>query len=213
MTMFAQRHRPILYALGVVGAIWVLAGGGYFYFNSRKPTAEKLAQHLHTTDLNRLSGQARADALRELARQMNGLSAEERRRARLAGEWDQWFAAMTEAEKGAFIEATLPSGFKQMLQSFEQLPEEKRKRAIENTLKELHRLRETVETENPELARSWSGRTNRPALSPELQQKVVKLGLKSFYGESSAQTKAELAPVIEEMQRTMESGRLFRGGR
>jgi hypothetical protein len=210
--MSARRHRAIFLAMAVIGGVWLLACGGYFYFQSSKPTAEKLAQYLQSTDLNRLSGKARADALRNLGRQMTALSMEERRRARMAGEWERWFTAMTDDEKVTFVEATLPSGFKQMIQSFEQLPEERRKRAIEITVRDLQRVQERVASEDPNFARRMAGRTNAMAnLTPQVQQKIVKIGLKSFYTESSAQSKAELAPVLEELQRAMERGRLFHG--
>jgi hypothetical protein len=51
---------------------------------------------------------------------------------------------------------------------------------------------------------------NHPPISPELQEKVMKLGMQSFYSQSSAQTKAELAPLLEQMQQVMQNGRLMR---
>jgi len=210
--MANNRRRVIVFGLTALLLGWVLALGGYFLARETKVTAEKVATHLRSVDLEHLAGSARADALRSLARQMNALPHEERRRARLEGEWERWFSAMTEQEKGEFIEATMPSGFKQMLNSFEQLPPDKRQQAIERSMRGLQKARETMEKEGPE-AQSNQGTNQSGELSPELQQKVVTIGLKTFYSESSAQTKAELAPLLEEMQKVMESGAMFRGGR
>ena len=94
-----------------------------------------------------------------------------------------------------------------MLDSFEKLPEERRKKIINDSLRRLKEAQETMAAENPrdKFARQNWG-TNAPVISPELEQKVRVLGLKTFYNESSAQTKAELAPVLEEIQRLMERG-------
>ena len=134
---------------------------------------------------------------------------EERRKARVDRAAWSWFSAMTEDEKTAFIEATMPTGFKQMLASFEQLSEEKRKQTIDDALR---RLREGSQRSGfgPRVG-NRTGTNGPPPLSDELQAKIRTIGLKTFYGQSSAQTKAELAPVLEELQRVMESGRPFRG--
>jgi hypothetical protein len=211
--MAAARYRSLYIAAGALIAVWVLAWGGYRFSQSRKVTAEKVVDYLRETNLAQLRGDARSAALRELARKMNALSIDDRRRARFGGDWDRWFREMTEAEKAEFIDATLPSGFKQMLLSFEQLPEEKRRRAIDDALSELKRARAAIEKEQPELVTRIGATNQPPELSDDLQQKVVTIGLKSIYSESSAQTKAELAPLLEEMQHLMESGRLFRGRR
>jgi len=144
-----------------------------------------------------------------LADMLNSLALEERRTARLDSEWSRWFAAMTDDERMEFMDATLPTGFKQMLASFEQLPEAQRRRSVTDAMRRMRETRERIEKENPDdFAANLD--TNAPALSPELQEKAVKLGLQTFYSQSSAQTKAEMAPLLEEIQRNMESGRLFR---
>lgn len=208
--MAKPRQRALLWAVAGLAAVWTVAGVAHHLSARSRVTAERVAASLRETDLRTLSGGARARALDRLARQMTALPMEERRRARMDEAWDRWFAAMTDAEKGAFIEATMPSGVRQMLASFEEMPEEKRRRAVTEALRDLRRAREVEAGE----AGGVRVDTNRPPpLSDDLQQRVVAIGLKTFYSESSAQTKAELAPVLEEMQRLMESGRLFRGER
>lgn len=201
------RHRPLLTGLLALALLWALALGGYWYARNSRMTAEKVRQYLASVDLRSLQGEARARAIRELVRRLNALSWEERQKARLGSEWARWLEAMTDEEQAAFIEATLPTGFKQVLTAFEELPETQRRRAIDEAVKRLREVQE--ELARGELPPEW-GPEGPPMLSEELRQRAIKTGLKTFYAESSGRMKAELAPLLEEMQRMMESGMFLR---
>ena len=205
--MLTQRWRPVFFAILAVVAIWVVALVGFRMAKGSTVTAEKVKQYVDSVEFSKLSGAARSKAIMELAHKLNALSLDERRRARMERIGSGWFEQMTEDEKATFIEATMPTGFKQMLTAFEELPEDKRRAAVEDALRRLRDSRQRLEAQG---AVNASG-TNGPVLSAELQAKVRMIGLKAFYSQSSAQTKAELAPVLEELQRVMESGRPFRG--
>jgi len=205
------KPRAVLIAVLVVAGVWLIAWGGFRLAESSRMTAEKVRAYVGSIDLSRLAGDARARAIRGLCDRLNRLSLEERRRVRLEGQWGRWFEQMTETEKGEFVEATLPTGFRQMLASFEELPEPNRKVAIDEAVKRLRETRAAMEQEGELPVEALTNAP--PALSEELQEKMVKLGLKTYYSESSAQTKAELAPLLEEIQRAMESGRFLRGRR
>ena len=201
--MFSPRQRPILLALAALALIWVVAIAGYKIAQNARVTPEKVRAYAESIDLSHLSAAERAAAIQKLAAMLNALSLEERRKLRL--ERLAWFEKMTEAEKGEFLEATLPTGFKQMLAAFEDMPTDKRQRVVDQAVKQMKEAQQKL---------GAGGQTtggNGAALSPELQEKVTKIGLKSFYSQSSAQTKAEVAPLLEEMQRAMESGRMMRG--
>jgi hypothetical protein len=201
------RQRPLVFTFLLIVTAWLLALGGYALADHWKITADKVRAYLSQTDFSKLSGDARAKALRGLEEMINGLSPDERRKARLGKLWGPWFGDMTEAEKSEFLDAILPSGFKQMLTSFEQQPPEKRKMAIDNAIKNLKAARDASPEE---YQKATAGNTNGPVLSEDLQKQVAMTGLKSVYGGSTAETKAELAPLMEEIQKNMETGRLFR---
>jgi hypothetical protein len=195
-----------VFAVIALIAIWIVAVAGYTIAKNAKATPEKVKAYVESVDFSKLSAAERAKAIRKLADMLNKLSLEDRRRARLERlTWD-WFNQMTEDEKGIFLETTMPTGFKQMLTSFEQLPEEKRKKTVDDALRHL----KEAQSQDPALANNNNGTNGPPVLSKELEAKVRSIGLQTFYSQSSAQTKAELAPVLEELQKVMESGRPFR---
>lgn len=204
----SSRYRPIVYAAMGLVLVWLVAMAGFAISRNSKMTAEKVQAYMDGIDLSKLSGDARAKALRELAEKINKLSAEERRRARLGGLIASWFNQMTEDEKAAFLEATMPTGFKQMITAFEELPEEKRRKTIDDAVKRMREQR--ADAGGDRASEAGSRGTNAPVLSKELQEKVAAIGLKTYYSESSAAAKAELAPLMEEIQRSMETGRAFR---
>lgn len=208
--MLSSRQRPIVFAVAAIAVIWLVAIAGYMIAKNAKVTADKVQTYVGSVDFSRLSAADRAKAIRKLADMLNALSLEERRRARLDRTTYRWFDEMTEQEKGEFIDATMPTGFKQMLASFEQMPEDRRRVVVDRALKQLKDAQDKMAADGQMPAQTGP---NQNALSDELRQKMTKIGLQTFYSQSSAQTKAELAPVLEEMQRMMQSGMPFRGGR
>lgn len=193
----------------VIIGLWIIALTGYTIAKNRQVTVERVRAYVESVNLAALSGSERAAAIKRLEEMLNALSPEERQKARLERLSIAWLKLMTEEEKTQFIEATMPTGFKQMLTAFEQLPEDKRRKTIDDSLKRLRDEQRRIQAASSD---DGPADTNGPpVISEDLQAKIRTIGLKTFYSESSAQTKAELAPVLEELQRSMESGRPFRG--
>ena len=204
--MSNPRRRTVFLAVVVVAALWVFAVAGYYILQSQKVTADKVRAYAGSLDLNRLSAADRTRALKTLADELNALTLAERQQLQMDRATGKWFAEMTDAEKEAFITATMPTGIKQMLSAFEQQPDDRRRKMIDDALKRLRNQNANAANGNQP---DDSG-TNQPPISPELEARMRTVGLQSFYSQSSAETKAELAPLLEELQRSMESGRMMR---
>jgi hypothetical protein len=205
----ARQTRFLICAIATIVGIWVLAMAGRAYLESLKMTSDKVRAYMESVDFARLTGDARANAIKELEDELNALPYEERQRLRLQHLIDTWFNEMTEEEKSQFVEATMPTGFKQMISAFQQLPDDKRRRLIDNTMNNLRNANDHPTRSLQNSTNAPAGGTNAPIISPELEAKIRDIGLKTFYSQSSAETKAEMAPVLEELQRQMQNGRVI----
>jgi hypothetical protein len=205
--MSNPRLRLILLAATALLVIWAVAITGYQIISHAIVTPDKVRAYAESVDFGQLSAAERAAAIARLAAMLNALTLEERQSLRVDRTAYQWFDKMTEAEKGKFLDATMPTGFNQMLAAFEDMPADKRQRVVSQAIRQMKdaRYRMAAGGQMP------PPNANGMLLSPELQDRMVKIGLQSYYSQSSAQAKAELAPLLEEMQRTMESGRMMRG--
>jgi hypothetical protein len=192
--MAGQRHRPIWVAAIALVAVWLLSWGGYVIAAKVRITPDMVRAYERSLDLNKLSAADRARALRELAEKYNALTFDERRGLRPD---TNLFAQLTEEEKAAFIEATMPTEIKQALIAFDQMPEDRRQHLIDNALRNIR-----SHPDGPD-----DGANGAPRFSPDEEAKIRSLGLKTFYSESSAETKAELAPLLNELQNQIQNGR------
>lgn len=196
-----RRHRPLIFAALALLAVWAATWTAFHLSGKTKMTADKVRQFTLATDFAQLSAAERAQAISGLADRVNALAFDERLKWRRTDNWKKWFAAMTDAERRKFIAATLPTGFKQTLEAFSQLPPEQRKQFVADAIQ---RMREDGASGINRSVADY-GPNGPPPLSPELENQVRVQGLQQFFTDSSAETKVELAPLLEEMQRQIQA--------
>jgi hypothetical protein len=194
------KTRSNLVIVTALAVMAILAWGGFVLAHNAPVTEEQLSAYSDSVDLAKLSGVERVDALRQIEQKVNALPLAERRKWWISGHWRKWFDAMTDNEKDHYVDATLPTGFKQVMDAFETLPDERRKQAIEDALHGLKEKHILVTDHEPGHAQGMYGTNAAPVLSAELENRARMLGVRTFFADSSAETKAELAPVIEELQ-------------
>lgn len=201
-----QRTRTWLMIGGGLASAALLAWAGMGLTQRPPTTAAEVGNYANSINISRLSATQRNEAIRKLEEKVNGLSLEERRKWWAEGQWHNWFDQMTEGEKGDYIDATLPTGFKQVLNAFENLPDERRHNAIDQAMRQLKATHKLVTDHEPGHPESMYGTNPPPVLSPDLENRARMTGFKTFYTESTAQIKVELAPLIVELQHQLENG-------
>lgn len=184
-----------LMGLGMLAAVW----GGVSVLMSaareRQASAEAVIRQVESRPLESLQGGERAGFLDALAVQVNRLNFEERRQLGLRRGLEPLFEQMTATERQAFLDRTLPQGFAQIIEVFNRMKPEERQAAVARALDDLRR----AEAEASEA--DWS--RARARLEDGTLSRVVEEGFQAYLQTASAETKLDLAPVIEQIQQNV----------
>ncbi len=172
-----------------LATLWAIAAGSIYWLHASQPTAASITEYLAHTDVAAQSGRDREKTIHRLENQLNDVTFEERQQLQRSGVTRRFFRALTPAEQAAFLDATLPADFRQMMEAFNQMEPAKRKQFVDHALEEM---------------KKHEGEGPPPGMEDGMSQRVIDQGLKSFYTDASSDTKLDLAPLIEQMQRNLQ---------
>jgi hypothetical protein len=174
----------------VLVGIWLVAGSIVWIVRASKPTPASLERYIAAHPIDNKSSSQRREIIDKMAAQLNRLTFEERRAFRQQNGMDRLFNSLTPEERARFLDLTLPEGFRQLMQALNKMKPEQRKKIVERALAAMESNRENGD--------------GRPPIDSEQQQKIVTQGMSAFYEQASADVKLDFAPLIEQMQRSLQ---------
>ena len=182
---------PWLKAVLALAAVWLVAGAGIWWLHATKPTAQSVTAFLDRADITARSGRDRERTIRSAESQLNDLTPDQRGELQKNGSTRRFFGTLTKEEQSAFLDATLPADFKQLMEVFNKMDPAKRKELVAHAMDEM---------------KKHAGEGPPPGMDDGMRAKIVDQGLKSFYADANADTKIDMAPLIEQMQRNIQFG-------
>lgn len=196
------RRNVIVKALAVLVAVWGCVWAVRTYAGSRKVTAERVNREVETANFADWSGKdaahdaaeaaRREKELRRIATMVNGLDFEEREKNRDNRSGEKFFSKLAPTEKNLFIELTVMETMSRFMEALDTMKPGQRKRFVEQGLKDIREGRTEAEM----------ARANE--LGDDLLDKISQEGMKAYFEKSSADTKLDLAPLMEAMNETMQ---------
>lgn len=196
------RKEVIIKAAIVLLLVWSCVGVVRFYAGSRKITAERVNREVAAANFADWSAeksspsaavaQRRDQQLRKIARLVNGLDFQEREKNRDNRTGEAFFRKLSSTEKSLFIDLTIKESMGSFMESIDAMKPEQRKKFVEQGLKEI-----TQGRTGEEMARA-------DELGSDLLDKISQQGMKAYFEKSSADTKLDLAPLMEAMNETIQ---------
>lgn len=192
-----RRQRILLQTLLLLALIWGGVAALRAFAGSKQITADKVAREIDAAGFDDWSERDGTDAtrekkLREIAGLVNRLDFAERQKTRDDRSTERFFRQMSTSEKKLFIDLTVRESMGKFMEAIDALPPEKRKEFVEQGLREI----QSGKTEE-EMARARE-------LGDDLLETIAGEGMRAYFEKASADTKLDLAPLMESMNEVMQ---------
>ena len=188
-------------------AVWVVVWGVRSFAGDRKITAQSVDQELrglNFADWSESPGTTaergrREEGIRRVSEMYNRLDFTEREKNRESRSGEVFFKKLDQGEKELFINLTIVESMNRFMEALDQMPADQRKRFVEKGLEEIREGRTEEEMERAE------------EMDDKLLTKISEEGMRAYFDKASADTKLDLAPLMEAMNEVMQGlrGREF----
>ncbi|MEP2776654.1 MAG: hypothetical protein ABJQ29_10700 [Luteolibacter sp.] len=190
----------IFKAAAVLALVWAVVFAVRSFAAGKKVTAERLDREVRELALEDWSENAGSGAeakerekeIRRVADMVNQLDFAEREKNRDSRTGEDFYGRLSPREKELFVDLTIVETMGRFMEALDQMPEEQRKSFVERGLAEINNGRTAEEMER---ASEMDG---------ELLSKISSEGMKAYFEKASADTKLDLAPLMEAMNELMQ---------
>ena len=206
----AGTRGTIIKAIAVLAAVWAIVFAVRSFAADKKITADRVEQEVRQAGFEDWSEDAgtpamaerREKKIRELAEMYNRLDFAERQKDRGSRSGEDFFKKLSGREKELFIDLTVVESMSRFMEALDQMPPEDRKRFVEKGLKEIQEGRTEEEMRRAE------------EMDANVLTKISEEGMRAYFDKASADTKMDLAPLMEAINEVMQGlrGNQF-GGR
>ncbi|MEM7145762.1 MAG: hypothetical protein AAF591_11555 [Verrucomicrobiota bacterium] len=200
--MMGSGRSMVLKGFAVLVLVWAGVWGLLTVAGVFEVTPEKVVAFVEREPIDEIEDEnARREWLERLAGMVNQFNFEQRRIFREGnrpgdggmGRGDDFWEDLDRDERAYFIDLTMSESFKQMMKGFNDMEDQERRAFVERARTDM--ARRGGESDMARLERE----------DEELYNRIVNEGMESYYRDASADTKRDLAPLMEEMQRLMEN--------
>lgn len=196
-----NRNRSIIFkAIAILALVWGVVFAVRAFAEGKKITAERLdreVKELKLTDWSENEGSSaeaklREEKIRNIADMVNRLDFDERQKNRDSRAGEQFFGRLSSKEKNLFINLTIVESMTRFMEALDQMPPDQRKKFVEQGLKEIQDGRTEEEMRKAK------------EMDENLLNKITQEGMSAYFDKASADTKMDLAPLMEAMNEVMQ---------